>query len=166
MTATDQSVVEQVVAIEEVAERILQTTAEDMARLHNMGEKLELDSIKVTFQGKTYLMMLRRTFGKNAENQRRLLLLSYYEDPTSTTKALPYTRSQSAGTSNSDCGSSNQEKGVDISLSGSSNQEKGVDISLSPIKRQMSEIAITSEQGLQQLVPTRDLLQGSYQCVS
>ncbi|GAA0149969.1 hypothetical protein LIER_09013 [Lithospermum erythrorhizon] len=52
-----------------------------MSQLYNTnGEKMELESIKASFEGNVFLMLLHRTQGRDAENSRMLLLISYYED--------------------------------------------------------------------------------------
>ncbi|GAA0160264.1 hypothetical protein LIER_39009 [Lithospermum erythrorhizon] len=89
LSVADQTSTTKVVALEKVAEQILETTTEDMLRLIEMGQNLELASIKAALEDKFFLMFLRCSFGTNSDTRRRLLLLAYFDDSTSNTPAPP-----------------------------------------------------------------------------
>ncbi|GAA0172851.1 hypothetical protein LIER_26588 [Lithospermum erythrorhizon] len=77
MMVTDETTTIKVVAIGKLAERILQTTSEDMSRLLKLGEAYDLDTIRSDFEGKVFLILLRCTYMKHNENRRRPLLLDF-----------------------------------------------------------------------------------------
>ncbi|GAA0175395.1 hypothetical protein LIER_41909 [Lithospermum erythrorhizon] len=123
MLVADHTNIVPVIAIEEVAERILRTTTEDTMWLHTM-----LESIKACFGGKLFLILLRHTNEKSEESPRHLLLISYYEE--SAPQGSPSTAWNSATLT--DSGNSSIGYGKDV------------DLSLSPLKCQLSQIEITS----------------------
>ncbi|GAA0158821.1 hypothetical protein LIER_38730 [Lithospermum erythrorhizon] len=92
-----------------------------MLQLIEMGQKLELASIKAGFEDKSFLMFLRRNFGTNSDTRRRLLLLAYFDDSTFNTPAPP-----------------------NSPTSGSSSKTNETELLISPLKRQMSEFSINS----------------------
>ncbi|GAA0175088.1 hypothetical protein LIER_28339 [Lithospermum erythrorhizon] len=101
-----------------------------MSQLYNSkGEKLELESIKASFEGKVFLMLLHRSQGKDAENPRRLLLVSYYEDPAP--QISPSMACNSGTLINRETSSTNYGPQADSPIS--------------PLKRQLSQIEITSD---------------------
>ncbi|GAA0147926.1 hypothetical protein LIER_36614 [Lithospermum erythrorhizon] len=122
LSAADQTSTTKAVALEKVAEQILQTTREDMLRLIEMGQKLELASIKAGLEDKRFLMFLSYSFGTSSDTWRRLLLLAYFDDSTSNTPAPP-----------------------NSPTSGSSSKTNETELPISPLKRQMSEFSINSE---------------------
>ncbi|GAA0154715.1 hypothetical protein LIER_12618 [Lithospermum erythrorhizon] len=63
----------------------MQTTAEQIIELKKMGQTYDLTSVKVDFEDKMFLMLLRQGSGKKARIQRRLLLVAY-NDETSVDK--------------------------------------------------------------------------------
>ncbi|GAA0155456.1 hypothetical protein LIER_38093 [Lithospermum erythrorhizon] len=116
-----------VLAVDNVAEQILQTTGENISRLSKLGENYDVNAIRAELHGKVFLMLLRRTFGKQNESQRKMLLVSFHEvtdTAESTSSMLDDENTRAAN------------KGKAISETQSP---------LSPLKRAMSEITITPE---------------------
>ncbi|GAA0179758.1 hypothetical protein LIER_30014 [Lithospermum erythrorhizon] len=85
MSVTDDTGSSDVVVVGSVAERIMQTTTDQIAELKKMGQPYDLNSVRTDFENKIFLMLLRRGSGKKAGIQRRPLLVAYY-DETSTDK--------------------------------------------------------------------------------
>ncbi|GAA0159839.1 hypothetical protein LIER_16532 [Lithospermum erythrorhizon] len=79
MTITDHTNAIRVLAIENITERILQTTASQIFKITNLGQIYEVDAIKSDFQDKVFLMLLHRTYGKQNENQRKMLVVAFYD---------------------------------------------------------------------------------------
>ncbi|GAA0167037.1 hypothetical protein LIER_22061 [Lithospermum erythrorhizon] len=87
MSASDETEIVKVAAIGGVAERILQTTSINISKLsifllHLTHVKLIL-IIRSDFNEEIFLMLLRCSFGKHNECQRKMLLLEYFDDANS-----------------------------------------------------------------------------------
>ncbi|GAA0170708.1 hypothetical protein LIER_24908 [Lithospermum erythrorhizon] len=63
MSIRDDSGASEVVAVGRVAERIKQTTAEQITELKKMGQIYDLNSIQADFEDTIFLMLLHRGFG-------------------------------------------------------------------------------------------------------
>ncbi|GAA0155223.1 hypothetical protein LIER_12999 [Lithospermum erythrorhizon] len=80
MSIRDDSGASEVVAVGSVAERIMQTTTEQITELKKMGQIYDLNSVQADFEDKIFLTLLRRGSGKKARIQRRPLLVAYYDE--------------------------------------------------------------------------------------
>ncbi|GAA0166115.1 hypothetical protein LIER_40124 [Lithospermum erythrorhizon] len=69
-----------VLAVDNVAEQILQTTAGNIFRLSKMGQNYDVNTIRSELHGKVFLMLLRSTFGQQNERQRKMLLIAFYDE--------------------------------------------------------------------------------------
>ncbi|KAG9149527.1 hypothetical protein Leryth_014307 [Lithospermum erythrorhizon] len=94
----------------------------------------DLDNIKMDFNEKVFLILLRRSFGKQHEGQRKMLLLAYFDDIDSTTASQSASNPSPLQPTENTTESSNKGKSVDCQS-----------FPLSPLKRQMSQISINPE---------------------
>ncbi|GAA0157840.1 hypothetical protein LIER_38529 [Lithospermum erythrorhizon] len=130
MIVADETMMVKVVAIGKIAKRILQTTSADIFRLSQLDQSYALDTLSSEFEGRTFLMLLRRTFNQQNEGNKNLLLLDFLD------------HSNIVENSNS----SNQD--IWTSSSSASQKEKATEIQLSPLspfKRQLSQITLSTE---------------------
>ncbi|GAA0159641.1 hypothetical protein LIER_16367 [Lithospermum erythrorhizon] len=87
MSASDGTGMIKIAAIGSIADKILQTTAVNISRLSNLDQYYDLDTIISDFNEKVFLMLLRRSFGKQNEHQRKMLLVGYFDDTNSSTSS-------------------------------------------------------------------------------
>ncbi|GAA0158502.1 hypothetical protein LIER_15510 [Lithospermum erythrorhizon] len=80
MSVTDDTGCLEVVAVGKVVERIMQSTPEHINELQKIGETYDLNSIKIDFENKIFLMLLHQSNGKRSRMQRRPLLVTYYDE--------------------------------------------------------------------------------------
>ncbi|GAA0164158.1 hypothetical protein LIER_39728 [Lithospermum erythrorhizon] len=131
MSASDRNGTVKIVAIGSIVERILQTTTINISKLSNLGEHYDLNSVRSEFHQKIFLILLRRSFGKHNEGQRKMLLLGYFNDHDSEGS------SQSASNTPSQQPSEHTKESSDNAKQAICNSSP-----LSPFKRQMSQISI------------------------
>ncbi|GAA0146924.1 hypothetical protein LIER_36416 [Lithospermum erythrorhizon] len=67
-------------AIGAVAQEILQCTDTQLAETVNKDGGFHLQSIRDLFQDRMYLVLLRRSYSRRSDMQRRLLLVAYFDD--------------------------------------------------------------------------------------
>ncbi|GAA0145771.1 hypothetical protein LIER_05890 [Lithospermum erythrorhizon] len=83
MLITDEINTIKVLAIDSVAERILQTMTANISILSKQGQHYDVDTIRTELHGKVFLMLLRRTFGQQNQGQRKMLLSTFYDETDS-----------------------------------------------------------------------------------
>ncbi|KAG9151924.1 hypothetical protein Leryth_002190 [Lithospermum erythrorhizon] len=79
MMVADESMMVKVVAIDKVAERILQTVSVNIFRLLQLDQSYDVNTLSSEFEGNTFLMLLHCTFSQQNECKRKLLLLDYLD---------------------------------------------------------------------------------------
>ncbi|GAA0164114.1 hypothetical protein LIER_19827 [Lithospermum erythrorhizon] len=65
----------------DVAETILQNSISNIAKLRKLGLDYDLQSIRSELDGRQFMMFLRHSSNAINESRRRLLLLTYFEEP-------------------------------------------------------------------------------------
>ncbi|GAA0156521.1 hypothetical protein LIER_38284 [Lithospermum erythrorhizon] len=118
------------VATGNVAEQIIQTTSSQIVELMKLGQTYDLHSIKTEFQNKTFLMLLRRTYARRFDAQRRLLLAAYFDEPHSQIASQSLTPDDTSSSA--------------FPLTSPSAKRTPQEISMSPLKRQIAEIVNTT----------------------
>ncbi|GAA0144270.1 hypothetical protein LIER_42797 [Lithospermum erythrorhizon] len=125
MMVADESMMVKVMAIDKVVKRILQTTSANIFKLSQLDQSYDVNSLSSELEGKTFLMLLHRTFSQQNERKRKLMLLYYIA-----------VNSHSSTQDISPSSSSASEKGKAAEIPHSP---------LSPLKRRLSEITLYAD---------------------